>query len=407
MKTNSQSVKKEPRIRIAKRVEMSSKYKILLTAFSVLAALIISGILILFLGKNPFEFFLQVIVGSFGSAINLKLLIRIFVPILITSLGLSIAFKMRFWNIGGEGQFIIGALVAMTFALLIGDSLGRFGVFVVIVTGAVGGGLFALIPALFKVKFNTNETLFTLMLNYIALYLVQYFLYGGPKFYISDRPGIPTFKVIDEMLFLSDFKSGLFSVDTSIIVAAILIVFIFVYLKYTKHGYEISVVGDSVNTAVYSGMNVKLITLRTIFFSGAIVGLAGALQLTGSAAGHTLSVNITGGVGWTAIIVAWLAKLNPLGISIVSLLMSVLEKGCGYARTKMGISDAVSDIIQGLILFTVLACDFFINYKVILKKTDKKNMLFDSASAKNELTSNKDESEGSNDLKLCEGGENK
>ncbi len=371
MADKARTVKKEPLIRISKRVEVSAKYKMLLTAASILIALIISGLLIVFLGRNPVEFFTQVIVGSFGSAINLKLLLRIFIPLLITALGLSIAFKMRFWNIGGEGQFIMGALISMTFALLIGDSMGHFGVVVVIAAGALGGGLYALIPALFKVRFNTNETLMTLMLNYIALYLVQFFLYGGPKFYVAEGPGIPTFKRIDQALWLTDFKSGLFSVDTSIIIAVVLLLFIFVYLKYTKHGYEISVVGDSPNTAVYSGMNVKAITIRTIFISGAVVGLAGALQLTGSAAGHTLAVNITGGVGWTAIIVAWLAKLNPLGISVVSLLMSVLEKGCGYARTKMGISDAVSDIIQGLILFTVLACDFFINYKITVRKKSR------------------------------------
>ena len=361
---------KDPLIKISKRQNLALGYKLLLTVGAIFLALAIGGILLACLGYNPFEFYVQLLMGNFKNASYLKLLVRTLVPLLITSLGVSLAFKMRFWNIGGEGQFIVGAIIAMTFSLLIGDSLpSPLGAIIIVLLGALGGGVYALVVALLKVKFNTNETLMTLMLNYVAIYVASYML--KTDFFAIQGQGVPSFKVIAEQLWLTEINIGKFSFDTAVFIAVALVIILFVYFRQSKQGYELNVVGDSPNTAKYAGMKVKWIIVRTMFLSGAIIGMAGALKLCGSSAGHTFSANITGGVGWTAIIVAWLAKLNPIGIFIASLLMSILERGCDFTRTSMSMNSAISDVLQGIILFTVLACDFFTGYKVTFRKKSK------------------------------------
>lgn len=371
---------KDPLIKISKRQNLALGYKLLLTIGAILLSLVLGGILLACLGYNPVDFYVQMILGNFKNASYLKLMVRVLIPLLITSLGVSLAFKMRFWNIGAEGQFIVGALIAMTFSLLIGDSLpSPLGAIIIVLLGTLGGGLYALFVAVLKVKFGTNETLMTLMLNYVALYIASYTL--KTDFYAVQGQGVPAFKVIAESLWLTEINIGKFSFDTALFVAVALVVIMFVYFKQSKQGYELNVVGDSPNTAKYAGMKVKWIIVRTMFLSGAIIGMAGALKLCGSSAGHTFSANITGGVGWTSIIVAWLAKLNPIGILIASLLMSILERGCAFARTSLGISESMSDVLQGIILFTVLASDFFINYKVSFRKKIKETVAINDTSS--------------------------
>lgn len=371
---------KDPLIKISKRQNLALGYKLLLTIGAILLSLVLGGILLACLGYNPVDFYVQMILGNFKNSSYLKLMVRVLIPLLITSLGVSLAFKMRFWNIGAEGQFIVGALIAMTFSLLIGDSLpSPLGAIIIVLLGTLGGGLYALFVAVLKVKFGTNETLMTLMLNYVALYIASYTL--KTDFYAVQGQGVPAFKVIAESLWLTEIDIGKFSFDTALFVAVALVVIMFVYFKQSKQGYELNVVGDSPNTAKYAGMKVKWIIVRTMFLSGAIIGMAGALKLCGSSAGHTFSANITGGVGWTSIIVAWLAKLNPIGILIASLLMSILERGCAFARTSLGISESMSDVLQGIILFTVLASDFFINYKVSFRKKIKETVAINDTSS--------------------------
>ena len=366
--------KKAPLIRISKRANANKWQSVGIYVGAIVFALLIGALLIASVGVNPVSFYTKMLtVGTLGNRFaykNIENLIIVFVPLLLTSLGLSLSFKMRFWNIGGEGQFIVGAIIAMTFSLLIGDSLpSPLGAIIIVLLGALGGGVYALVVALLKVKFNTNETLMTLMLNYVAIYVASYML--KTDFFAIQGQGVPSFKVIAEQLWLTEINIGKFSFDTAVFIAVALVIILFVYFRQSKQGYELNVVGDSPNTAKYAGMKVKWIIVRTMFLSGAIIGMAGALKLCGSSAGHTFSANITGGVGWTAIIVAWLAKLNPIGILIASLLMSILERGCDFTRTSMSMNSAISDVLQGIILFTVLACDFFTGYKVTFRKKAK------------------------------------
>ena len=356
-----------PVFRVSKRKEPSHMKAAALYAFSLLLAIVLGGIFIAVNGVNPLKYYETVVTGCFKTEIYIRAFIRIIIPLIITSLGIAFAFKMRFWNIGANGQFIVGAIGAATVGLALGDSLDRWLVLLLMaVAGALLSGLFGLIPAFFKVKFGTSETLLTLMLNYIAYYILTYL--KNLMFYrkVSETGGVyrPDFKILPENAWLYDVKIGGVSIDISFFIALILVVFTFIYFKYTKHGYEITVVGDSRNTANYAGMKVNKIVLRTMFISAAVVGLGGMLQVSGSATNHTLADGITSDVGWTGIIVAWLAKLNPIGIFAVSLMMGILEKGTSVAESTFNISSAASDVLQGIILFSVLAMDFFMRYKI-------------------------------------------
>lgn len=377
----SSAKRRQPLVRIAKKGDLSLGKSVLLYTLAILFAIFAGGLFILLIGQNPLEYYKTVVNGCFSNAIYIKGFIRIIIPLIVTSLGISVAFKMRFWNIGANGQFIIGAVSAATVALLLGDSLPQWlTLLIMLLAGAVGGGLFGLIVAVFKVKFNTSETLLTLMFNYIAYYFLTYL--KNLMFYrkLSDTGAVlrPDFKQLPENTWMFEMQVGKVTFDISLFIAMFAAVLLFIYFRYTKQGYEISVVGDSQNTARYAGMNVNRIILRTMFLSAAIIGVAGMLHVSGSGTSHSLSDGITNDVGWTGIIVAWLAKLNPIGIVIASVLFGVLQKGTAIAESTFHISSAASSILQGIILFSVLAADFFIRYKIVFSfrkdKTGKGGM---------------------------------
>lgn len=347
-------------IRIVKTKEKSRKQQMLLRLAAFVLALCAGGLFLLVLGNNPFAIYGTILSGAFRSEMAIQATIKIMIPLLIASLGVMLAFKMKFWNIGGEGQLIMGGVFASYFALFHADWPGFILFPVMFIAGIIGGGIWALIPAFFKVKFGTNETLFTLMLNYIALYLVSW-LQEDP-WRDPAANGFPKIASFDKSAVLPK----LFGVQIGWVIALILVAVLFVYLRYTKQGYEISVVGESRATATYAGMNVQKIILRTMFLSGAVAGIAGMVQVTGS--DRTLTTGVAGGVGFTAIIVAWLAQLNPVSSLIIAFLFSVLEKGSSVVQSQFGLSTDCADVLQGIILFFVLGCEFFIRYKFVRDK---------------------------------------
>lgn len=347
-------------IRIVKTREKSKKQQMLLRLAAFVLALCAGGLFLLVLGNNPFAIYGTILSGAFRSEMAIQATIKIMIPLLIASLGVMLAFKMKFWNIGGEGQLIMGGVFASYFALFHADWPGFILFPVMFIAGIIGGGIWALIPAFFKVKFGTNETLFTLMLNYIALYLVSWLQEGSWRDPAAN--GFPKIASFDKSAVLPK----LFGVQIGWVIALILVAILFVYLRYTKQGYEISVVGESRATATYAGMNVQKIILRTMFLSGAVAGIAGMVQVTGS--DRTLTTGVAGGVGFTAIIVAWLAQLNPVSSLIIAFLFSVLEKGSSVVQSQFGLSTDCADVLQGIILFFVLGCEFFIRYKFVRDK---------------------------------------
>ncbi len=364
MTERTMKIKKEPLFHVVKKSEISFPKNLLLTMLALLLALTAGGIFILAIGQNPIKIYQSIFQGAWRSKLAVRGTIKIAIPLLIASLGITPAFQMKFWNIGAEGQIIMGGIFATYFALFFDKLPHGILIALMFVAGIVGGGLWGMIPAYFKTKFNTNETLFTLMLNYIALYMIK-FLTEGP-WRDPKSSGFPKIATFTENARLNQ----IFGVHAGWLIGLILVAVIYVYIKFTKHGYEISVVGESTNTARYAGMNVKKIVMRTMFLSGAICGIAGMTQVGGAA--FTLGEGVAGGVGFTAIIVAWLAKLNPVLILFVSVLFAMLEKGCSVMQSAFGLSAAVSSILQGIILFFILAFDFFTQYRVVFRK--KRNL---------------------------------
>ncbi len=348
----------QPLVRIVKREGVSRRTAMLVRIGAFVGALLVGAILILFLGHNPAAVYRDMLTGALGTTIALQETVRIAIPLLITGLGIGIAFKMRFWNIGAEGQIIMGAIVASYFALFQYENIPSFLLLIIMcIASALAGGLWGVIPAVFKAKWGTNETLFTLMLNYIALEVVRYFQNGpwrDPR-----QMGFPIIAIFNEAARLPK----VFGVHIGWIAALVLVVAVYIYINKSRQGYEITVVGESEPTARYAGMNVGRIVVRTMFISGAICGLAGYFTVAG--ANYTLSETVTGGVGFTAITVAWLAKLNPAIMILISLFLAVLQKGSNSIQTIYKIPSSAAEIITGLILFFMLACEFFLSYRVI------------------------------------------
>jgi simple sugar transport system permease protein len=359
--TDTRKIKyREPLIRIVKKTELTVGKTIALSILAVFAAIVAGGVFILAIGHNPFEIYGSIVKGAWRSELAAKGTIKIAIPLLIASLGITPAFQMKFWNIGAEGQIIMGGIFATYFALYYDHLPHGLLLLLMFAAGVLGGGLWGVLPAYFKTKYGTNETLFTLMLNYIAQYMIKYFIEGPWR--DPSSSGFPKIATFSENARLDQ----IFGVHAGWLIGLILVILMFVYLKFTKQGYEISVVGESVNTARYAGMNVKKIILRTMFLSGAICGIAGMTQVTGAA--YTLGEGVAGGVGFTAITVAWLSKLNPLVILFVTIAFSMLEKGCSVMQSTFGLSSAVSGILQGIILFFILGFDFFTRYRFAFRK---------------------------------------
>lgn len=346
-----------PFVRLTKRAELNKKRAWIIRLSSFVVAILIGAIIFALLGNNPLKAYSTIITGSLGKPSVIRQTVKLAIPLLGTGLALAPCFKMRYWNCGGEGQITAGALAATFFALNFSDMNRPSLLIIMAISAAIFGGFWAAIPAFFKAKWGTNETLFTLMMNYIIIGIVKW-LQGGPW---EGKPGsqiIPNFK--DNAVL-----PKLFGIHIGWIIVIVLVIVLYVYMNYTKHGYEISVIGDSVNTAKYAGMNVGWIIIRTAFFSGAIAGLVGYMIVSG--ADHTLYSQVAAGAGFTAITVAWLAQLNPFAMVAISALLGVLSKGAGALQTKMDIPASMSDIITGIFLFSMLACEFFINYKLIFR----------------------------------------
>ena len=356
----AQTHKKEPLLRIVKRIELDSRNAMLLKLASIVGAIVAGGLFILAIGFNPFAVYATILNGAFRSAEAVRATVKLAIPLLISALGVSLAFKMRFWNIGAEGQIIMGAVFATYFALYHSAWPKPLLMLVMFLASLVGGAFWGLIPAFCKARFGTNETLFTLMLNYIALSIIV-FLRDGP-WADPESSGFPKIARFAKNAQLYQ----VFKVQIGWIIALILVVLVYIYLNYTKQGYEISVVGESSATAKYAGMPVRAIILRTMAVSGAVCGIAGMTQAAGS--DMTLAASVAGGVGFTAIIVAWLASLNPFGILITTILFSVLEKGCSVMQSTFGLSAYSAGVLQGIILFFVLAGEFFIRYRFVMRK---------------------------------------
>jgi len=326
---------------------------------SVFLALIVCGFVTISLTDlNPLEMYKTMVEGAIGTPRLAWNLMQNTAILLCVSLAVTPAFKMKFWNIGGEGQILIGGLATATCMIFLGGKLPSVVLIpVMFIASVVTASIWGLIPAYFKTRINANETLFTLMMNYIAIQLVAYFTLEMSMPKGSGTPRVLEFGQLPTVLGQKYMLN--------IIIVAVITVLMYIYLKYSKQGYEISVVGESVNTARYIGINVKKVMLRTMAISGAICGIAGFLLVAGT--DHSLKGDTAGGRGYTAIMVSWLAKFNPIYMVLTSLLIVFLEKGASKISEVYRLNSSFSDIITGIIIFFIIGAEFFINYKLKFK----------------------------------------
>ena len=357
----------EPLFHIVKRDTLPFYKSWTIRIIAILAALIVAGVItMLFTGENPIQVYLTMFKGAFGTNRRIWSLLQSLSMLLCVALAVTPAFMMRFWNIGAEGQVLIGGLATAACMITLGGKIpNALLIIVMIIASVTAAAIWALIPAFFKAKFNTNETLFTLMMNYVAIQLVSYFekLWENPK-------GSSNIGIINQSTHAGWLPTiGKFDYLLNIIVVLALTVFMYIYLKYSKHGYELTVVGQSENTARYIGLNVKKVIMRTMIVSGAVCGIAGLLLVGGT--NHTITTTTAGGRGFTAIMVSWLAKFNPIIMILTAFLITFLQAGAGEISTVFGLNESFSDIITGIIIFFIIGCEFFINYKLHFRSSHK------------------------------------
>lgn len=359
---------KEPLFHIVKRAALPWYQSMGIRAAAIVLALLLCAVVTtITTGINPLQVYQSIFAGAFGSTRKIWITLQNTSILLLIALALTPAFKMRFWNIGGEGQVLIGGLAAAACMICLGGRLPNALVMLcMVITSIAAGVIWGFIPAFFKAKWNTNETLSTLMMNYIATQLVAFFtiVWEVPK-------GSGKIGIINQdsnvgwlpQLFGSKYL-------LSILVAVAITVFMYIYLRYSKQGYEICVVGESENTAKYVGIKVEKVIIRTMALSGGICGLVGLL-LVGSI-NHTITTTIAGGQGFTAVLVSWMSKFNPVTMIFSSALIIFMDRGASEISTNFGLNHSYSDILTGIILFFIIGCEFFITYQIRFRRKAEK-----------------------------------
>ena len=368
MKMTTKEVKshREPLIHIVKRDELHWWQAWLIRIAAIVLAVLVVGLISMMLTKGSFtEIYETMFKGAFGRITEGKTtMLWKFLQETAILLGLSLAvtpaFKMKFWNCGAEGQALVGGLASIICMIELGDKLPYPALMaVVVVSSMVAGALWGVIPAFFKARYNTNETLFTLMMNYVATQIIKYYVYiegGGSNTIQPVATG--NLPVIGGNRYL-----------LNAIIIAVLTVALFVYLKFSKQGYEITVVGESRKTAKYVGINVKKVVIRTMIISGAMCGIVGMILVAGT--DHSINTNTVGGQGFTAIMVSWLGQFNPFIMVLMSALTVFLRMGAGKIADTCSLNASFADIAVGLVILFVVGCEFFIRYSVKFRHSKK------------------------------------
>ena len=358
---------KQSLFHISKRDVLPWYQAMLIRGCAILLALVVCAIVTTLLtGENPISIYKTIFYGAFGTARKSWVTFQNLAVLLGISLAVTPAFKMRFWNIGAEGQVLIGCLATAACMICLGGKISNALLILIMLVAAIAAGsLWGFLPSFFKAKWNTNETLFTLMMNYIATQLAAFFIIvwevpkgAGKIGIINQNSEAGWLPVIGGKQYL-----------LTILVVAVMTILMYIYLNYSKHGYEIAVVGESQRTASYAGIKVERVIIRTMVLSGAICGLMGLLLTAGT--DHTLTTTIVGGRGFTAVMVSWLAKFNPIVMVFTSLLLVVLSRGASEISSVFSLNHSFADILTGIILFFIIGSEFFLTYKVSLRKSKK------------------------------------
>jgi len=342
-------------IRIVTKPEPSLLRENLLRIGAVACALAASALIMVLIGYSPLLVYTKILEGSLKSAYRFRETVNKAIPLVVLSLGIGTAFRMKFWNIGAEGQFYLGAFGASLVAFGLPPSPALLPL--MFLAGFAFGGLWALVPAVLKARFAASETLVTLMLNYVALKWIAFLQYGPWK--DPAASGFPKIAPFPK----EGVLPSLFGIHVGWLIALALTAVMYVVIRKTKLGYEIDVLGESEATARYAGIGVTRVTIVAIMLSGGLCGIAGMMQA--SAIEHSLSEQLSGGLGFTAVITTWLARLSPPVIVIVSFLFSILIQGGAFLQSSLKIPASVALILQGIILFFVLGSEFFVRYRFV------------------------------------------
>ena len=351
--------KREPLFHVVKRDDMPAWTAWLIRILTVAIGLLIVGFLAMSLSKKSlgetYEIMFKGVFGNItkGKTVMLWKYLQEIAILLALALALTPAFKMKFWNCGAEGQALVGGLAAMFCMIEFGGKVPESVLFVLIaLTSILAGALWGFIPAIFKAIFNTNETLFTLMMNYIATQIIAYYVYikGGGS------------NVINPVPYGNFPKVGSNAYFVNIVIVAVMMVLMYIYLRFSKQGYEISVVGESQNTARYIGINVKKVIIRTMIISGALCGVTGMLLVSGK--DHSINTNLVGGQGFTAILISWLGQFNPFIMAIMTAIVVFLRIGVAKVADTARLNSSFSEIMVGMVILMLVACEFFIHYSI-------------------------------------------
>ena len=359
--------KKGSLFHISKRDALPLPKALLIRGGILLLALVFCGLITTLLtGQDPIAVYRTILKGAFGSSRRIGVTFRNVAVLLGISLAVTPAFKMRFWNIGAEGQTLIGCLATTTCMILLGGKVPHALLIVISLAAALlAGAIWGFLPAFFKAKWNTNETLFTLMMNYIAIQLASYFIivWEVPK-------GSGKIGIINQSTHAGWLPEIGNTYLLPILIVGLVTVLMYVYLQYSKHGYEIAVVGESQRTASYAGIKVDRVIIRTMVLSGALCAMMGFILTAGI--DHTLSTTLVGGRGFTAVMVSWMSKFNPFIMIASSLLLVTMDRGASEVASTLSLNHSFADILTGIILFFIIATEFFITYKVALRKSSRK-----------------------------------
>ena len=359
--------KKGSLFHISKRDTLPLPKALLIRGGILVLALVFCGLITTLLtGQDPIAVYRTILKGAFGSPRRIGVTFRNVAVLLGISLAVTPAFKMRFWNIGAEGQTIIGCLATTTCMILLGGKVPHALLIVISLAAALlAGAIWGFLPAFFKAKWNTNETLFTLMMNYIAMQLTSYFIivWEVPK-------GAGKIGIINQDTRVGWLPEVGNSYLLPILIVGLMTVLMYVYLQYSKHGYEIAVVGESQRTASYAGIKVDRVIIRTMVLSGALCAMMGFIMTAGI--DHTLTTTIVNSRGFTAVMVSWMSKFNPFIMIASSLLLVTMDRGASEVASTLSLNHSFADILTGIILFFIIATEFFITYKVTLRKSSRK-----------------------------------
>lgn len=366
MAKNKIATTREPLFHVVKRDDMPASKAWLIRIATIVIAFFLVGIFSMIVTEKSFgDTFEIMFTGVFGKIFEgrttmLWKYLQEIAILLCLALALTPAFKMKFWNCGAEGQALMGGLASIYCMIEFGDELPYLTLIIVIaITSIVAGAIWGVIPAIFKALFNTNETLFTLMMNYIATQIIAYYVYieGGGSNVINpvEAGNFPTVGNNDYFV--------------NIVIVAVITVLMFIYLKYSKQGYEISVVGESQNTARYIGIDVKKVIIRTMLISGALCGVTGMLLVAGK--DHSINTNLVGGQGFTAILMSWLGQFNPFIMVIMTAIVVFLRIGVAKVADTSLLNSSFSEIMVGIVILMLVGCEFFIQYSIKFRNNKK------------------------------------